>query len=640
MDEKVYQKARKEGLRAYSQAVQNNKEPYLHTLEEKVENLNQLDRVSLGVMTIHVEDIEGTGSQGRSYAFADNFMPILETGTEFATKWGILYESVEDEGVHEAIKVLEYLGKYYTVEGNKRVSVSKCLDIDYIEADVTRVMPVMTEEPAIKAYYEYAAFSKKNGLYDIVFTVPGEYQILGELTGNKNRDKWDEDSVRNLRNLFRLFRGTYSTMMKDRKAMQPGDAFMRFLRAFGFDQLNGETSDKIREKALLMKSEFLVKDEVNLMMDSKTASAPGLLASLFRPGKIKAAFLYTSATGESGWNYWHDMGRLEAEARLKDRLETTTRIVPSRTETAQAIDELIKEGYTLIFATSPVMLNSCIKPSLEHPEVKIFCNSMLTSYSHVRTYYLRFYEAKFLLGLAAGILAQNGKIGYITDFPVVGAPAAINAFAIGARMVNPEAKVYLEWSATKMFNGVDPFVDPEIHVICNRDITAPNRDSNEYGLYIRNKGEIRNMAMLLPKWGSFYTNIIERALNGDQDNTDNRGAMNYWWGLSSDALDTLFSKRFDLHSRRLINHFKSAMAQFDFTPFEGELRDQNGVLRCSGDRRLDPGEILCMDYLLDNVVGSFPELEELQEEVHPLVKLQGLQGELKLSQASMNWKKM
>lgn len=637
MDEKNYLKARKEGLRAYTQAVQSNTDPYLRTLEDQVENLNQLERISLGVMTISVEDIEGTMSQGRSYAFACNFMPILETGTEFATKWGHLYESVETEGVHEAIKVLEYMGKYYTIEGNKRISVSKALNIDYIEADVSRVMPVRTEEPAVEAYYEYAAFSRKNGLYDILFSVPGGYKTLSELTGNRGKDVWDEDSVRDTRALFRLFRTTYRSLMKDLKAMPVGDAFMRFIRAFSYDQLKSEVSDKVKEKVRLMKPEFVVKDEVNLVMDSKVSNAPGVLASLFRPGKIKAAFLYTSATGESGWNYWHDMGRLEAEAQLGDKLETTTRIVPSRAEAVAAIDELIKDGYTLIFATSPVMLNSCIRPSLEHPEVKIFCNSMLTSYSHVRTYYLRFYEAKFLLGMAAGILSRNGKIGYITDFPIFGAPSAINAFAIGARMVNPGAKIYLEWSTVKLFNGVDPFADPEIDVICNRDITAPNRDSKDYGLYIREKGEIRNMAMLLPKWGAFYTNIVRHMLNGDLENTDNRGAMNYWWGFSSGVVDTLFSSKFDSYARRLINHYKSAMADVDFCPFEGELRDQQGNLRCTGDRRLTPGEIMCMDYLLDNVVGSFPDLEELQDEVKPLVKLQGLQGELKPDQGSVNW---
>ena len=61
-----------------------------------------------------------------------------------------------------------------------------------------------------------------------------------------------------------------------------------------------------------------------------------------------------------------------------------------------------------------------------------------------------------------------------------------------------------------------------------------------------------------------------------------------------------------------------------FSPFEGELRDQDGVLRCDADRRLTPAEILCMDYLADNIVGTLPAMDELIESARPLVRLQGI----------------
>lgn len=638
MDYKDYNKARKEGLRAYTQAVQSNTDPYLPTLEDKVANLNQLERVELGVMTIPLEDAVGTVTQGRSYAFANNFMPILEPETEFASKWGSLYESVEEIGVTQAVQVLEYLGKYYMKEGNKRVSVMKSMDAEYIEADVTRVMPAKDGSPEIEAYYEYHEFSRKNGLYDILFTQPGQYRKLALLTGNRDRDVWTEDAVMDVRALFRKFRAAYGPVMKDRKAIPVGDAFMRLLVTFGYGELKDQTSDRILEKVRLMKDDFETRDgTANLVMEQKEAAAPNVIASLFRPQKIKAAFIYTRPTEDSAWNYWHDLGRIEAEQVLKDRVETTACILPSRTEFAEKVEDLIREGNNVIFATSPVMLNSCIKPTLEHPEVKILCNSMLAGFGHVTTYYLRFYEAKFLLGMAAGILAKNGKIGYIADFPIYGCCSAINAFALGARMVNPEARVYLEWSSVKLFNGLDPFTDPEITVICNRDITAPNHESSDYGLYVRENGVILNMAMLIPRWGGFYTNVIEHVLKGDFGVGEKGRTMNYWWGLSSNALDVLFAQRFDKNARRLVHTFKHAMRDGEFTPFEGELRDQRGNLRCEADRRLTPAEILCMDYLLDNVEGDFPEIGELVETARPLVKLQGLNGEMKPDVSSTNW---
>ena len=39
-------------------------------------------------------------------------------------KWSDLYDSYKQEGIRDAIKVYEYMNRYYVQEGNKRVSVS------------------------------------------------------------------------------------------------------------------------------------------------------------------------------------------------------------------------------------------------------------------------------------------------------------------------------------------------------------------------------------------------------------------------------------------------------------------------------------------------------------------------------------
>ena len=79
-----YSKARREGLRVYQAAIQANTDPYLPVLEEKVPTLSALSRLSLGIMTIPLDRVVGSVSRGRSYAFAEGFLPILEGGSEFA----------------------------------------------------------------------------------------------------------------------------------------------------------------------------------------------------------------------------------------------------------------------------------------------------------------------------------------------------------------------------------------------------------------------------------------------------------------------------------------------------------------------------------------------------------------------------
>ena len=430
--------------------------------------------------------------------------------------------------------------------------------------------------------------------------------------------------------------------MKEKHVQPCGDAFLIYLIAFGYKEVRDDDLEKTGERIKLMSREFELREgRVNLVMEreqTKPAAAVPLISALFRPSKVKAAFLFNRSIEDSAWNYWHNLGRLEAEEKLGGKLETAVRIVPSRADFAGEISSLIADGYTAIFATSPVMLNSSIEPALSHPEVKFLCCSLLSNYTNIRTYYIRFYEAKFLLGLAAGILSENGKIGYIADFPIYGTPAAANAFALGARMVNPQARIYLNWFSATWFNADRPFEDPEIRVVCNRDITAPNHDARDYGLYLRNGEEIVNMATLIPRWGPFYRMMIERILNGTFTQSESKdNVTNYWWGLGSHILDVAFSSRFDLYAARTINHFREELRSGAFSPFEGELRDQSGTLRCTADRRLTPAEILCMDYLADNIVGTLPQLDELIESAQPLVRLQGIHGELKPQLSAFSW---
>jgi len=175
-------------------------------------------------------------------------------------------------------------------------------------------------------------------------------------------------------------------------------------------------------------------------------------------------------------------------------------------------------------------------------------------------------------------------------------------------------------------------------VICNRDITAPNHEARDYGLYLRENDEIINMATLVPRWGLFYRMMLEQMLNGTFAQSGSKdNVTNYWWGLGSSILDVAFSSRFDPYAARTIHHFREQIRDGSFSPFEGELRDQDGVLRCDADRRLTPAEILCMDYLADNIVGTLPVMDELIESARPLVRLQGIHGELKPQLSAFSW---
>ena len=132
----------------------------------------------LGLLEIPAERIVGTKSAGRITAFSPSFRPLLASRSEFATKWVALCAAHLDEGIRDPIVCYEYLGNFYVQEGNKRVSVLRHFDAPRIPALVTRVMPPVSEEPRIKAYYEFLEFYSASRLYCVQFRRPGDYARL------------------------------------------------------------------------------------------------------------------------------------------------------------------------------------------------------------------------------------------------------------------------------------------------------------------------------------------------------------------------------------------------------------------------------------------------------------------------------
>jgi len=194
-DEYAYQKARKLGVKACSAAQQRGENPYLPALDDLVPDHLSLTRVSLGIVNIPIDQLAGTGTKGRADAFANNFMPLLEHDSEFAAKWITLHHSVVESGVRQPVKALEYMNKFYVLEGNKRVSVSKALGSLMIEGEVTRIIPRRTGEKENNIYFEFVDFYNDTKINNIWFSEEGSFAKLYELVGKEPGQKWTSDEL-------------------------------------------------------------------------------------------------------------------------------------------------------------------------------------------------------------------------------------------------------------------------------------------------------------------------------------------------------------------------------------------------------------------------------------------------------------
>lgn len=68
----------------------------------------------------------------------------------------------------------------------------------------------------------------------------------------------------------------------------------------------------------------------------------------------------------------------------------------------------------------------------------------------------------------------------------------------------------------------------------------------------------------------------------------------------------------------------------DFNPFSGIMYSQNGVVKGQSSDALTSEEIITMDWLAQNIVGSIPSKDDLDEPARDLAAVQGVKEEDRL----------
>ena len=630
-----YIKAYKAGKRDYQARMMRGEIPTLKVLDDILPSRGRYSEVPLGLVQIPIEQIVGTKTSGRSSAFSGNFMPILRENTEFAYKWSVLSESHLKEGIRDPIKAYEYMNKFYIEEGNKRVSVLKYYDAVSVPGYVTRILPAKTDQKENKIYYEFVDFYALSQINYVWFSKLGSFAKLQEAVGKGPKELWSDDDKLNFSSVYSRFAAEFEAAGGKKLSITTGDAFLAFVTIYGYETLCEKTVSEL--KTLVEKSweEFKLLEhdhEIDLKMNPNTEKKPLLnrLLPLSAP-KLKIAFLYAKTPGTSAWTYAHELGRLHLEQTFPQHQTTECyeNLTPELAE--KAISDAIQKGCNLIFTTTPEFVKASVQAAIANPEIRIVNCSLNTSHRYIRTYYARMHEAKFLMGAIAGAMAENGQLAYIADYPIFGTIANINAFALGAKMVNPRAKVYLEWSTLKdvdLGRVMENIQKKGVTVVSGKDMVIPEETSRYFGLYHLENGEPHNIAMPLWHWGKFYEQLIRTIMDGTWKYDDNDGtkAINYWWGLSAGVVDVIHSQNLPIGTRRLVQLLKDNITRGEFNPFSGILYSQEGMVQSDPDRTLSPEEIIRMDWLAENVIGSIPAQKELTEQAKPVTQQSGLKN--------------
>ena len=620
-----YTRALKLGQKEFKDRTARGLDPYPAVLSE-VAGSGGDSSVYVGLVEIPAERIVGTKTAGRISAFTAGFMPLLGQDSEFATKWIGLCEAHLNEGIREPIVCYEYLGNFYVQEGNKRVSVLKSFGAPRIPGIVHRVMPQEVDPVRLKAYNEFLEFYKLTGLYDVQFTQPGSYAKLIKAVGAVPGQSWPEADRRRFRAYYQYFRDAFAAQGGRELGVAMEDVLMLWLEVHPYSDLGDMTPADLKKSLAKMwdNVQALAKPAPVVRTEPPAESSGSILSKFKSPDHVKAAFIHQRTAAASAWTMAHENGRKYLEEAMGRQVETAAYFNANTPEQAEELlEKAVAEGADIIFTTTPQLIAPSLKASVKYPKVKFLNCSVHMPYSTVRTYYSRIYEGKFITGAIAGAMAKNDRIGYVGSYPIHGVPASINAFALGAQMTNPRAKIELKWSCQRG-NPTQEFLKNGIRVISNRDTPVEDRLFHEYGTYIYNEdGKQMPLASPVWVWGKFYEKVVRSVIAGSWEGKSGQ-AVNYWWGIDSGVIDVKLSDEIPEGVKSLAVLLRAGLRRGMIDPFYRKIVAQDGSLKNDGSRGFSPEELLHMDWLCENVSGSIPKYDEVLPFSRQMVKLLGV----------------
>ena len=630
-----YYAAMRRGQKEQKELLAAGKSPHPAVLDHIIDTGAAMSTQMIGLVEIPSDRIVGTRSAGRVTTFSASFLPLAKQTSEFATKWiNLCLAHLGEEGIRDPITCYEYLGNFYVEEGNKRVSVLRYFDANRIPAMVTRILPERSEESRIKAYYEFLDFYKVSRLYTIQFRRPGDYAKLLALLGKGPDEVWSEADRRTFSAYFHYFLDAFVSLGVGSKGILAEEALLTWLTIHPYTDLGDMTGTQLRASLEALWPDVVSgtkQAEVQIDPVAVPEAKSNLISRFISPlpDCINVAFVHQLDPIISPWVTAHEDGRRYLEGAFGDQVVCRSYFNARTDEDAEKlIEQAIDEGAQIIFTTAPKLNRITLKFAVKYPKLHFFNCSVDLPYSSVRAYYGRIFEAKFITGAIAGAMAQDDRIGYVGSNPIVGVPASINAFALGAQLTNPRAEIELRWSCCEGTPQQDFFQDG-IRVISNRDVPSQEKlysDFCSYGTYqMDDQGNLMPLASPVWVWGKFYQIVVESALAGTlKDDKANLRAVNYWLGMDSGVIDITLSDDLPEGVQMMASILRTSMRERTLDPFRRKLVAQDGRVISDGFRRLSPDELLRMDWLCQNVIGSIPAFHELTPVSQSLVRELGI----------------
>lgn len=355
--------------------------------------------------------------------------------------------------------------------------------------------------------------------------------------------------------------------------------------------------------------------KIILAMAATVAALGAFAPAAQADDKSKVCFVYVGTRTDGGWTQAHDIGRLELEKALGDKIETAfLESVPEGPDAERAIERMARSGCDMIFSTSFGFMEATAKVAAKFPDVKFEHATGFKSSENMATYNARFYEGRYIQGQIAAKMSEKGLGGYIASFPIPEVVMGINSFLLGARSVNPDFKVKVVWANTwfdpgKEADAAKALLDQGVDVMTQHtDTTAPIQVAKERGIKAFGQasdmiaaGPETQLTAIIDTWGAYYIKRTNELLDGSWK------TASIWDGLKDGILTMAPYTNMPDDVKKMAEETEAKIRSGELHPFTGPIKKQDGSEWLKAGEKAEDGALLGLNFYVEGVDDKLPQ---------------------------------
>ena len=344
------------------------------------------------------------------------------------------------------------------------------------------------------------------------------------------------------------------------------------------------------------------------------ATASTLQAEPFQlKGDPKIAMIIYSQSNDGGWSQALNEARLRLEERLGLKIDMVENVADNTTAVTPVVDLFVDRGYNIILGSVFGYSDAFGALAQKYPEVAFLNPAGTTNGPNLQSYYGRTYESQYLCGMAAGSLTKSGKLGFVAANPIGLVDWTVNAYALGARKINPAATVTVVYTGAwndpvKERAAAEALIENGVDVIGQHvDTPAVQLVAQERGIY--GTGHHRDLSEFAPEatqcssvwiWDRYLETAIKQIIADEWEPNPNGAFLSIADGGTDIAC---CGKAVPAAVVDQIKAEREALIQGKQV-FAGPLKDREGKERVAEGAVLSDGDLWGMNWYVDGVISQ------------------------------------